>query len=69
MNDLRATFGDYVRVFAGVPKQGTQSLQIFTPHFATIASSRWRCSKGLMDDAGKQGYLFDNAWMTESCGV
>jgi hypothetical protein len=47
MNDLRATFGDHVRVFAGVPKQGTQSLQIFTPHFATIASSGGAAAKVL----------------------
>jgi hypothetical protein len=28
---------NYVRSFAGVPKQGTKAVQIFTPQFAIIA--------------------------------
>jgi hypothetical protein len=60
---------DYVRSFPVVPKQGTQSAQIFAPQFAIIAPRERRCSKGRMDDAGQHGYRFDNASMTESRSV
>src|SRR5271154_262758 len=36
---------------------------------ADIACFWWQCGKGSMDDAESRGYHFDNARMTESCGV
>jgi hypothetical protein len=60
---------NYVGNFAGVPKPGTEFAQIFTSHFATIASPQRRCSKGPMDDTRQHGYRFANASMTESCRV
>jgi hypothetical protein len=58
-----------VRSFPVVPKQGAKFGRIFTPQFTIIAPRERRCSKGLMDDKGQQGYRFDNALMTESRSV
>jgi hypothetical protein len=60
---------NYVRSFPVVPKQGTESAQIFAPQFVIIAARERRCSKGPMDDSGQHGYRFDNASMTESRSV
>jgi hypothetical protein len=58
-----------VRSFAGVPKQGTQAEQIFTPQFAIIAPRSGVASQGIMDDTGQCSYPFGNASMSESCRV
>jgi hypothetical protein len=60
---------NHVRSFAGVPKRGTEFVQIFAPQFENIAPRGGHRSKGIMDDTGKHGYRFDNASMTESCRV
>jgi hypothetical protein len=60
---------NYVRSFAGVPKQGTQSMQIFTPQFAIIAPQNTGASQGIMDDTCQYSYRFSIASMTESCGA
>src|SRR3954467_4892891 len=60
---------DYVRSFAGVPKRGTQCVQIFAPQFATIAPQYTGARQGIMDDTGQCGYRFSSASMTESCRV
>src|SRR5215207_1670787 len=60
---------NYVRNFAGVPKRGTQALQIFTPQFATIAPQYTGARQGIMDDTGQYGYRFSDASMTESFRV
>jgi hypothetical protein len=60
---------NYVRSFAGVPKQGTQCVQIFTPQFATIAPQYTGARQGMMDDTGQYGYRFSDASMTESFRV
>jgi hypothetical protein len=57
---------NYVRNFAGVPKRGTQAVQIFTPQFAIIAPQDTGARQGIMDDTGQYGYRFRNASMTES---
>jgi hypothetical protein len=41
---------NYVRSFPGVPKQGTQAAQIFTPQFTIIAPQNTGASQGIMDD-------------------
>jgi hypothetical protein len=48
-----------VRSFAGVPKPGTQGVQIFTPHFVNIAPRSGVASQGIMDDTGQHSYRFD----------
>jgi hypothetical protein len=60
---------NYVRSFAGVPKQGTQAMQIFTPQFAIIAPQNTGASQGIMDDTCQCSYRFSIASMTESCGA
>src|SRR4051794_1290363 len=60
---------DYVRSFAGVPKRGTQCVQIFAPQFATIAPQYTGVRQGIMDDTGQHGYPFGDDAMTESCRV
>jgi hypothetical protein len=50
---------NYVRSFAGVPKQGTQRMQIFTPQFTIIAPRSGAASEGIMDDTGQHSYRFD----------
>ena len=60
---------NYVRNFAGVPKRGTQAVQIFTPQFATIAPQYTGARQGIMDDTGQYGYRFSDASMTESFRV
>jgi hypothetical protein len=55
-----------VRSFSGVPKQGTECVQIFTPQFTIIAARSCVASQGIMDDTGQYGYRFRNASMTES---
>src|SRR3954471_3388485 len=60
---------DYVRSFAGVPKRGTQCVQIFAPQFSTIAPQYTGARQGIMDDTGQCGYRFSSASMTESCRV
>jgi hypothetical protein len=60
---------NYVRSLAGVPKQGTDLAQIFTPHFAIIAPRGTAASQGIMDGTRQYGYRFASASMTESCRV
>jgi hypothetical protein len=48
-----------VRNFAGVPKPGTQCVQIFTPHFVIIAPQSDVASQGIMDETGQHSYRFD----------
>jgi hypothetical protein len=60
---------NHVRSLAGVPKQGTDLMQIFTQQFANIAPRSGVASQGIMDDTGQYGYRFGNASMTESCRV
>jgi hypothetical protein len=57
---------NYVRSFAGVPKQGTQRAQIFTPQFATIAPQNTGGGQGIMDDTCQYRYRFRGVSMTES---
>jgi hypothetical protein len=58
---------NYLRSFAGVPKQGTQVAQIFTPQFAIIAPQNTGARQGIMDDTCQYSYRFSSASMTESC--
>jgi hypothetical protein len=52
------SFLSYVRSFAGVPKPGTQHMQIFTPQFTIIALQSNGASQGIMDDTGQHSYRF-----------
>ena len=49
----------HVRSLAGVPRQGTDLVQIFAPQFTIIALRRAVASQGIMDDAGQHSYRFD----------
>jgi hypothetical protein len=60
---------NYVRSFAGVPKQGTEVMQIFTPQFEIIAPQNTGPSQGIMDDTCQYSYRFSDASMTESFRV
>jgi hypothetical protein len=59
----------HVRNFAGVPKQGTQCVQIFTPQFGIIAPQNTGARQGIMDGTWQYSYRFASASMTESCRV
>jgi hypothetical protein len=58
-----------IRSLAGVPRQGTDLMQIFTPQLAIIAPQSSIASQGMMDDTGQYGYPFGDDAMTESCRV
>jgi hypothetical protein len=60
---------NHVRSFAGVPKQGTQWAQIFTPQFGIIAPQNTGARQRMMDGSCQYSYRFDNVAMTESCRV
>src|SRR4029078_12196916 len=49
-----------------VPKQGTRSGGYLRHTLPISGVLRWQCSKGSMDLRAAYGYLFHNAWMTES---
>jgi hypothetical protein len=57
---------NHVRSLAGVPKQGTDTMQIFTPQFDFIAPRNGAPRQGIMDGTGQDGLPFCYAAMTES---
>jgi hypothetical protein len=57
---------NHVRSLAGVPRQGTEMVQIFAPQLTTIALRRAAAGQGIMDDTGQHRYHFDYGSMTES---
>src|SRR6476620_7902828 len=55
--------------FCAVPSRGTCAGRYLRHTLQISGVLRSQCSKGSIDLRGRYGYLFDNAWMTESLRV